>query len=62
MNRRLAFALGSLLIVAAASALSEPRLAQQAPPTENKGVVTKPLGVVELGAEIKGMAGRISPK
>ena len=31
---------------------------QQPPPTENKGVSVKPLGALELGPEIEGMAGR----
>jgi quercetin dioxygenase-like cupin family protein len=32
--------------------------AQQAPPTENKGVTITPLSVVDLGPEIPGMQGR----
>ena len=32
--------------------------AQQNPPTENKGVVVKPVGMMELGGEIDGLSGR----
>ncbi len=31
---------------------------QQTPPTENNGVAVKPVGLLELGPEIEGMAGR----
>lgn len=31
---------------------------QQTPPSENKGVAVKPVGSLELGPEIEGMAGR----
>jgi quercetin dioxygenase-like cupin family protein len=33
-------------------------LSQQTPPTENKGVAAKPVGSIDLGAEIDGLSGR----
>jgi quercetin dioxygenase-like cupin family protein len=33
-------------------------LAQQSPPTENKGITTKPLAAVDLGPQFEAMAGR----
>jgi quercetin dioxygenase-like cupin family protein len=33
-------------------------LAQSPPPTDNKGVAVKPVGAIDLGPEIDGMAGR----
>lgn len=33
-------------------------IGQQTPPTENNGVSVKPVGALELGPEIEGMAGR----
>ena len=33
-------------------------LSQQSPPTENKGVAVKPMGAMDLGPEIEGLAGR----
>ena len=48
---------GAILVVAVSAGLGT-LPAQQPPPAENKGVTTKPHGVIALGPEIEGMAGR----
>jgi quercetin dioxygenase-like cupin family protein len=52
------FATLATLVILGMNLPSGVALAQQPAPTENKGVVNKPLGVVDLGPEIEGMAGR----
>lgn len=46
------------VVIVAALATVTAASSEQAPPTENKGVVVKPLGVMDLGSEIDGLAGR----
>ena len=49
---KLGLALASGLLMASFA------FSQQTPPTENQGVTIKPVGTIDLGSEIEGMAGR----
>lgn len=50
----LASAVAGLALIAGMTA----SIAQQAAPTENKGVTVKPLNALDLGPELQGMGGR----
>lgn len=58
MNGRQKLTLASAVVGLALVAGWQSGMAQQAAPTENKGVTIKPLNAVDLGPEIEGMAGR----
>lgn len=58
MNGKLVVVLSGSALAVALVALTGSAADPQAAPTENKGVIGKPLGAVDLGPEIEGMAGR----
>lgn len=57
MNRKTTVALAASVLALSLGAWSRAASDQPAP-TENKGITVKPMGVVDLGPEIEGMAGR----
>lgn len=58
MNRTFVVAVAGSALAVVLGASTGSASDQQPAPTENKGVVGKPLGAVDLGPEIEGMAGR----